>query len=106
MSLEALWDSDFCLPVAGFNALHYSPTHFDPKPVLFSGHLLTSDKKIMKIHTVIKHLRDERLKALLNFEERLALKLKTTEKKTWESWIFQLHRSDYWKTAMEIVTEK
>lgn len=106
MSLEALWDSDFCLPVAGFNALHYSSTYFDPKPVFLSGHLLTSYKKVTKIHTIIKPMREERLKALLHSEERLALKVKTIEKKTRETWILQLLRSDCWKTAMEIVTEK
>lgn len=106
MSLEALWDSDFCLPVAGFNALHYSSTYFDPKPVFLSGHLLTSYKKFVKIHTIIKPMRDERLKALLNSEESLALKVKITEKQTREIWILQFYRSDCWKTAMEIVTEK
>ena len=51
-------------------------------------------------------MRDERLKALLNSEERLALKVKTIEKKTRETWILQVHRSGRWKTAMEIVTAK
>jgi len=72
---------DFCFPAAGFNALHYSSTYSDPKPVLLSGHLLTSYKKVMKIHTIIRPMRDERLKELLNSEERIALKVKTTEKK-------------------------
>lgn len=85
MSLEALWDSDFCLPVADFNALFYSSTYFDQKTVFLSGHLLTNDKKAIKIRTIIKPLKDERLKALLNSKERLALEVKTIQKKTRET---------------------
>lgn len=51
-------------------------------------------------------MRDESLKALLNLEDGLALKVKTIEKKICETWILQLCKSDCWKTAMEIVTEK
>lgn len=93
MSLEAPWDSHFCLSMASFNVLHYLHTYFDSKPVFLSGHL-TSYKKVMKINTIIEHMRDERLKATLNSEERLDLKIKTTEKKSQELWIFQCNRNN------------
>lgn len=60
----------------------------------------------METYTIIKHMRDESLKALLNSEERLALKVKAIEKKICETWVLQLHRSDWRKTAVETVTEK
>lgn len=85
MSLEALGDSHFCLPVASFNVLHYSVAYFDPKPVFSSGQPFKSSKKVMKIHTIITPMRDESLKALLNSEERLALKVKAIEKKIRET---------------------
>lgn len=60
---------------------------------------------MVKNHTIIRPVRDESLKALLNSEERLALKMKAIEKKICETWILQLHRSDWRKTAMERVTD-